>query len=206
MRKLKLKVCGMRTPENISGLVKLNPDFIGFIFYKKSKRFINGLDSELIKKIPRHIKKVGVFVNEDVEVITTNAATYQLDFIQLHGDEDVEFLKKLKKKDLNIIKVFRVTERLPENLMEYHEVASYFLFDTDTKNYGGSGEHFDWSILAHYDLTTPYLLSGGISTDDIETISNLDLHGLYGIDVNSRFESAPGFKNLDMLGELVEKL
>ncbi|MFK7951259.1 MAG: phosphoribosylanthranilate isomerase [Ekhidna sp.] len=206
MNQLKLKVCGMGQPENVAGLVDLCPDFIGFIFYKKSSRYMKDLDENLLKEIPATIKKVGVFVNEELSVVLELVEKFGLDYVQLHGDEDLDYCYELKSKGVQIIKVFRLMDEIPVSIGEYSEVADYFLFDTQTPNYGGSGKHFDWSILNGYNLETPFLLSGGIKLEDIEDIRKIDSKALVGIDVNSKFEIEPGLKDLKMIGELRKQL
>lgn len=206
MNELKLKVCGMKDPENIKGLIDLRPNFIGFIFYPKSPRYSSDFDADLISRIPISIKKVGVFVNENESTVLSIANKYGLEYIQLHGDEDVEYVKYLKSKGLKIIKVFRMMDSLPVSAKAFDGEVDYFLFDTATPNYGGSGRHFDWNILKNYNLETPFLLSGGIELGDVEKIKSLDIDKLAGIDVNSRFEIEPGLKNLALIKELIEAI
>ncbi|WP_421764873.1 phosphoribosylanthranilate isomerase [Ekhidna sp.] len=202
MSELKLKVCGMRDPENIQGLLDLKPDFIGFIFYSKSPRFVSEIDEDFIMRIPLSIRKVGVFVNETIERIVALADKYGLKYIQLHGDEDLSFANALKERGLKIIKVFRVMDAIPFYAKNYKGIADYFLFDTASINYGGSGRHFDWNILNNYNLDIPFLLSGGVQLKDIENIKMMNIPQLAGIDVNSQFEIEPGLKDLDKLREL----
>jgi len=196
---MKLKVCGLKHPENIAGVLESSPDFIGLIFYEKSPRFIDALDAEFVKSISS-AKKVGVFVNASTEYILESSEKYGLDFIQLHGDESLKMVKKLKSKGLDIIKVFRVSENLPEGLEKFVSVAKYFLFDTKTASYGGSGERFDWQILQ--DVAHPFFLSGGLRLEDVEAIKNLQFEHLVGIDVNSQFERDPGIKDIDKINQL----
>ena len=125
-----------------------------------------------------------------------------MDYIQLHGDEDVDFALRLKSNGLKIIKVFRVADQLPSDLKNYDGVADLFLFDTATKDYGGSGRHFNWEILKEYSLDVPYLLSGGIRLEDLSSIKELKLNSLVGIDVNSQFETEHGLKDLELVNEL----
>lgn len=202
MKQLKLKVCGMKDAADIQELVEVKPTFIGFIFYKKSPRFVSELAEESITSIPNDIKKVGVFVSEELETILSVYDSYGLDYVQLHGNESLELSKQLKAKGCGIIKVFSVTDHLPESLDRFAPCSDYFLFDTATTLYGGSGRHFDWSILSEYNLPTPFLLSGGIGLDDIDEIKKLDIQGLAGIDVNSKFEIAPGKKDMDKVRSL----
>jgi phosphoribosylanthranilate isomerase len=202
MNNLKLKVCGMKDSENIQELSSTYPDFIGFIFYNKSPRFGSDLDEGIVNSIPSSIKKVGVFVNERIETILRIKKKYALDYVQLHGDEDVVFSRKLKENGVAIIKVFRLKNMLPNTLKEFEPYSDYFLFDTASSGYGGAGYHFDWSILENYHLRTPFLLSGGIELNDLSKIKKLDIKGLVGIDVNSRFEVSPGLKDLKKVKEL----
>ncbi len=192
----------MRDPENIRQLIKLKPDFIGFIFYGKSPRYVSEPDEDFFSWIPMSIKKVGVFVNEELDTVLQLHDKLGLDYVQLHGDEDLDFSKKLKENGVRIIKVFRMLDSLPYSLSSYSEYSDYFLFDTATPDYGGSGRHFDWSILNAYNLETPFLLSGGIENDDVEAIRKMKIDSLVGIDVNSRFELSPGVKDINKLKEL----
>ncbi|MEQ8903999.1 phosphoribosylanthranilate isomerase [Ekhidna sp.] len=206
MNNLKLKVCGMRDPANISGLLDLKPDFIGFIFYPKSPRYVDEMDEDFIMRIPLSIHKVGVFVNESLEKIVAAANKYGLEYIQLHGDEDLDFAKAVKAKGLKVIKVFRVMDTIPVVAKKYEGIADYFLFDTKTADYGGSGRHFDWNILRNYNLNVPFLLSGGVQLEDIDKIKEMNIEKLIGVDVNSRFELEPGLKDLGKLKLLKEVL
>lgn len=203
---LKLKVCGMKNADEITRLSALSPDFIGFIFYKKSKRFAELLSEETLNQIPKHIKKVGVFVNEELALVKKIVSKCNLDFVQLHGDEDLGYCEQLVDQGIKIIKVFRVSSTLPDSFQEFDKVADYFLFDTSTDKYGGSGKHFDWTILEGYDCEKPFLLSGGISLEDIEMIKSLKFPKLIGLDVNSRFEIEPGRKNIELLTKLKEAI
>ncbi|MEP1032049.1 phosphoribosylanthranilate isomerase [Ekhidna sp.] len=206
MKELKLKVCGMRDLENIQELIALKPDFIGFIFYPKSPRYVSELDEDFIMRIPLSISKVGVFVNEPLDSILDKANKYGLEYIQLHGDEDLSFANALKEKGLKIIKVFRVMDAIPFFAKNYVGIADYFLFDTASMNYGGSGRHFDWNILKNYNLKVPFLLSGGVQLADISIIKSMEIDQLVGIDVNSRFEIEPALKDIDKLNELKASL
>ncbi|WP_436515787.1 phosphoribosylanthranilate isomerase [Ekhidna sp. To15] len=202
MKELKLKVCGMRDPDNIQELIALKPNFIGFIFYRKSPRYVNEMDEDFIMRIPISISKVGVFVNESLETILEIANRYGLEYIQLHGDEDLTFANALKERGLKIIKVFRVMDTIPFFAKNYEGIADYFLFDTASINYGGSGRHFDWNILKNYNLNVPFLLSGGVQLEDIPKIKLMGIEQLVGIDVNSRFEQEPALKDIEKLRQL----
>ena len=206
MNTLKLKVCGMRVPENIEGLLEVVPDFIGFIFYPKSSRYVGNMEEHLIDRIPSSIRKVGVFVNETIENVLETVSRYNLDYVQLHGDEDLEYAMRLKEHELRVIKVFSVSDELPEDLHAYEGIVDYLLFDTRSKNYGGSGKQFDWNILTSKEISVPFFLSGGIGLEDVDQIKSLHLPELAAIDVNSKFEIEPGLKDLERIRELRSKL
>ncbi len=199
-----LKVCGMREADNINALVGLEPDFIGFIFYSKSPRYVVGNE---LPAIPKQIKKVGVFVNESEDYIMRMVASYDLDMAQLHGDETAELANSLRNKGIGVIKVLSVLDEMPHSEISAHQqTVDYFLFDTKTQKHGGSGQKFDWSILEQYESETPFFLSGGIDLDDIERIKTLNLPKLFAIDVNSRFELEPGVKDIEKLRALKHQL
>lgn len=198
---MKLKVCGMREENNIRELLALSPDFVGLIFYPKSPRYVT--EPVDWKNWPEDIKKVGVFVNPTEEAVLEKVKEYQLDFIQLHGGESVDFVKALHEQGLKLIKVFGVMDELPIRKMEpYEAYVDYFLFDTKTPAYGGSGKKFDWLILMDYSLNKPFFLSGGIDIADVAAIQGLKLDKLLAIDINSRFEVEPGLKNIKKVKEL----
>ncbi len=201
---LLLKVCGMRDQGNIESVATINPDFMGFIFYDKSPRFVS---EPISLTIDSSIKKVGVFVNSTIDYVLSKVEEYSLDIVQLHGNESVSFVEELRSKNLKIIKVLRVIDSLPVDEIErFDPYVDYFLFDTKTEDYGGSGRHFDWNILFDYKVRTPFLLSGGIDLEDIEIIKKLGVTQLIGIDVNSRFEIEPGLKDQQKLNELRDLL
>jgi phosphoribosylanthranilate isomerase len=197
-----LKICGMKYHENILDVSKLLPDYLGFIFYEKSSRYFNGE----IPKIPASIKKVGVFVNASSEEITSKIKKYNLDLIQLHGNETPEFCENLKQENIEIIKVFSVDDDFDyEILNEYENVSDYFLFDTKGKLHGGNGVTFNWQILEKYKSQKPLFLSGGIGIEEISKIKTLNLP-IYAIDVNSKFEIEPGLKNIKLLQDAIQLL
>jgi phosphoribosylanthranilate isomerase len=192
---MKLKICGMKYPENILEVSQLLPDYIGFIFWEKSSRYFDGE----IPKINKSIKKVGVFVDATLEEIISKIEKYDLDVIQLHGNESPEFCENLKKKNIQIIKVFSVNDDFNFSILEpFENACDYFLFDTKGKLPGGNGITFNWQILKQYKLTKPFFLSGGIGLDEIENIKKLNLP-IYAIDVNSKFEIEAGLKNIELL-------
>jgi len=199
-----IKICGLKYPENIQAVSALKPDFMGFIFYPKSPRYADPLDIKTLEALPPTIKKIGVFVNEDIENILTIAYKYKLDGLQLHGTELVDMCRKLKKLGYLVIKAFPIAEAYNFKVTKAYEgVCDYFLFDTKTDAYGGSGVKFNWQILKGYKGETPFLLSGGIAVDDAEAIRKIE-HPLFaGIDLNSKFELKPGLKNISLLKEFI---
>lgn len=201
---MKLKVCGMKLKNNISEISKLSPDFMGFIFWSKSKRFFNEKSIHISNKI----NKVGVFVNQDYDFILDKINNFKLDFIQLHGEEDYQFCKKIKTR-CKVIKVFNIGSDFDfEILNSFESVCDYFLFDTKGDSYGGNGIKFDWKLLKKYPSKKPFLLSGGIDvTDFTEILKIKELKiPLIGIDINSKFEFEPGFKNIKKVKELIKKM
>lgn len=191
---MKIKVCGMRDKENISGLLALKPDYIGFIFYDQSKRFVANFPQI---EIPSTIKKVGVFVNETIDEIVEKVKKHQLDFVQLHGDEVAYYCEKLAAKNIKIIKVFSVDENFNFSATKpFEKCVALFLFDTKGNNYGGNGVKFNWDLLQNYKGKTPFLLSGGISKNDATEINKFKHFAFLGIDINSGFELEPALKNV----------
>lgn len=204
---MKIKVCGMRNAENVKALAALKPDYMGFIFYRHSKRNVAADHMLALPKLPKSIKKTGVFVNATYQEIKEKAALYSLDAVQLHGDESPPFCKVLKQDGLEIIKAFGVHEDFYFYVTEpYQGCVDYFLFDTKTSEYGGSGMPFNWEILKNYPYSTPYFLSGGISPENLNQVLSIKDERLYAVDLNSKFELEPGLKNVDELKAAFEKL
>jgi len=200
MNKLKLKICGMKFAANIAAVASLQPDYLGFIFYGQSPRFISDVSAELIKYIPSEIKTVGVFVNEDLEVVKKKVNLYQLKAVQLHGNEAPGYCADLKSTfgGIEVIKAFGVDEEFDFSILDgYNDVVDYFLFDTKTKAHGGSGKTFDWKILENYELNKAYFLSGGIDLEHAAAIKQIEDSRLYALDINSRFEVEPGVKDVE---------
>lgn len=196
---MKLKICGMKYPDNILEVGSLLPDYMGFIFWEKSARYFDGD----LPNLPKSIRKVGVFVNESIPIILEKIAKYDLQAIQLHGHESVEFCKDLKSEidaAIEIIKVFSVDDTFDFNVLEpFETVCDYFLFDTKGKLPGGNGTTFDWKVLANYPSSKPFFLSGGIGLDEMDAVNEILKTNLpvYAIDVNSKFEIEPGLKNIN---------
>lgn len=204
---IKLKVCGMKYFDNIQAVGALLPDYIGFIFHAKSARYFN---TDRIPEIPESIKKTGVFVDADIDFVATSVKTYQLQALQLHGHESPEYISELKeccsnrKEKIEIIKVFSIKESFNfEVLKPYESVCDYFLFDTKGQLPGGNGYTFNWDVLNAYPSTTPFFLSGGIGLEEVEKLKSFIKSNAakycYAIDVNSKFETEPGLKNLKLL-------
>ena len=197
----------MRDSENIEELVKLAPDYIGFIFYDKSKRFVADFPKV---EILSTIKKVGVFVNEPVEVILDLVAKNKLDAVQLHGDESSEFCEELKtvfNHQIEIIKAFSVDKYFDFSITkEYESSCDLFIFDTKGGGYGGTGLKYDWTILNNYKGETYFLLSGGIGFNDIDIVNDFKHPKCIGVDLNSGFEDTPGLKNIKRLKEFIAEI
>ena len=185
----------MKFTENILEVGSLLPDFMGFIFWEKSSRYFDGE----MPILPKTIKKVGVFVDESIEIIQSKIEKHDLDCIQLHGIESVTYCQKLKKLPIEIIKVFSIKDNFDfEILNDFESVCDYFLFDTKGELPGGNGTTFDWNLLKKYPSDKPFFLSGGIGIEEIKLIKDMNLP-VYAIDINSKFETKPGFKNRELL-------
>lgn len=229
---MKLKVCGMKYVENIQEVAGLQPDYLGFIFYEKSKRNFEGI----IPELPKGIKKTGVFVNEMLEIVISMVEEYRLEAIQLHGDESVVYIEELRKQlaerkalfteenkqikkkknqhyisenTVEVLKVFGIKDAFDFDVLKpYLEVVDFFLFDTKGKERGGNGTKFDWRVLENYPFDKPFFLSGGIGVTDVKELQELSNSELpiYALDVNSKFESAPGKKNIEELKKFKKSL
>lgn len=198
-----IKVCGMTEAENIRKVEELGVDMLGFIFYPKSPRCLY----EMPNYMPARAKRVGVFVNESKENVLIYADRFDLDYIQLHGNESPEYCRCLYNNGLHLIKAFSIS--LSKDLQvssAYHQWCDYFLFDTKSPQYGGSGNQFDWNILHRYNGTTPFLLSGGINSYSVKAIQAFH-HPLFaGVDINSRFETKPGVKDVERIANFLTNL
>ncbi|NIJ56158.1 phosphoribosylanthranilate isomerase [Dyadobacter arcticus] len=202
---MKIKVCGLRQQDNIEKVVALQPNFIGFIFYEKSPRFVGDeLNEEYVKSIPQNIKKVGVFVNASPGHILNTVKKYDLQYAQLHGNEMPDICRSIRQKGVSVIKAFSINDQFNFAMLNnYKSFCDLFLFDTKGDNPGGNGTSFDWKLLKRYDNEKPFFLSGGIGLDNIEEIITLSKTlPIYGIDVNSQFEIEPGIKDVNKLEEL----
>ena len=197
---VKIKICGMKNEANILEIAALLSDYLGFIFVKDSPRYFEGT----IPTLPKSIKKTGVFVDESLDQISKMVLKYDLQAVQLHGQESIDFCEQLREKlsaKIEIIKAFAVDGNFDfDHIKSYDSVCDYYLFDTKGKLAGGNGKTFDWSILEKYKSKKQFFLSGGIGVNEIQQIhkilnSNLPI---YAIDCNSKLESEPGIKDLKL--------
>ena len=200
------KVCGMRESDNIRQVATLKPDYMGFIFYEPSSRFV-GYDFIIPAELPPSTKRVGVFVNHSISFVKATARKHQLHYAQLHGEESITYCEELGQQDIKIIKVFRVDEDFDfDTTHPFEQVADYFLFDTKGKLYGGNAKPFDWTLLNKYNQSVPFFLSGGINADNIKSLKEYTLFNIHAIDINSGVEDKPGVKNTDKISEIINHL
>lgn len=195
-----VKVCGMRDAENIRQVEQAGADWMGFIDYERSPRYVEGVPEYL----PVSLQKVGVFVNASLPHIQERIADWHLDFVQLHGKESPEFCQQLQATGMKVIKAFSL--RTPEDVQateDYIPFCDYFLFDTPCQGYGGSGKSFDWELLTHYQGSVPFLLSGGLNPTSLEALAAFHHPRWAGIDLNSGFEQAPGMKDASSLSTFI---
>lgn len=204
MKDLKVKVCGMKSSEEIQELIDSNLiDYIGFIFYPKSLRYITE-----VPKLDGKFKRVGVFVNEELETIQAKINSYTLDVLQLHGNESVSEVKQLKEViQKPIFKAFGMDERFDFKICtSYEPYVDAFLFDTKTEKYGGSGKQFDWSILQNYKGEKPFVLSGGLDEKALNELKNYSFRKMVGVDLNSKFELSPGQKDTKRIIQTIKQI
>lgn len=204
---MKLKICGLKYPENIKKITTMNLDYIGFIFYKNSPRYIeNNFSVDFVNSIPEHIQKVGVFVNESEDNIFNTIAQYNLNAIQLHGNESEQICKEFKPY-IKVIKAFCIDEQFNFSILEkYIHSVDYFLFDTASESYGGTGKAFNHQLLLNYTYKVPFFMSGGIDGTKLKTIIDLNLKYLYALDINSKFEINPGLKDVSKIKTFINQL
>lgn len=207
-RDLIIKVCGMRDADNIKDVAKLVPDYMGFIFWQHTPRSATAMPESNTSLLAASTKPVGVFVNEDVDTIIATCRAYSISTVQLHGQESADICSQLKSHGLHVWKAFGLDTTFDfSTLNPYTDSVDMFVFDTKTPRAGGSGVRFDWSILDSYTGPVPYLLSGGINPDSVDDIIAASNHPyMAGIDLNSRFETAPGIKDSKKLTNFVNSL
>ncbi|OCX53574.1 hypothetical protein BEL04_04575 [Mucilaginibacter sp. PPCGB 2223] len=228
---MKIKVCGLKYPDNINAVAALEPDYVGFICYDQSPRFIDDLPADALTGLKP--LKTGVFVSHGIDKIIEKVSEYDLDVLQLHGQESpvicdalknkkpmivthiVDVVKNGRKvmklsgetrktvqleKDVVVIKAFGLDDGFDFSQLDaYVGVVDYFLFDTKTSQHGGSGKKFNWDILEQYTLDVPFFLSGGLSLDNLAEVKKIKHPAFYGVDLNSRFETEPGLKDIGLL-------
>ncbi|QIH32172.1 phosphoribosylanthranilate isomerase [Sphingobacterium sp. DR205] len=204
---IKIKVCGMKHPDNIVGVTALAVDYIGFIFYEKSKRFVGDANQDYIKGL-KGIIKVGVFVNANLTEVHRKIEEFDLDAVQLHGNESPQFCAELKQcTPVTVIKAFGIDPHFDWSVLDaYVGVIDYFLFDTKSNSHGGTGLQFDWSLLHQYKLDCPYFLSGGLNANNIKDALQANDPRLYALDLNSKFEVEPGLKDIDLLAHSINSI
>lgn len=204
---LKVKVCGLTEPANIEEIAGLSPDFMGFIFYPGSKRFIGLQPASSFVTKPEGILRTGVFVDDTLAGIINSINYYSLDVVQLHGNESPDFCLKLKETSVITVKAFEVSNSLNfRRLMPFLECCDYFLLDTGTGEKGGSGQKFDWTRLNDYDLGKPFFLGGGIGPGDASAIKRIIHPDLFAVDINSCFEISPGIKDVEKVKKFISEI
>jgi phosphoribosylanthranilate isomerase len=205
---MQFKVCGITNIEQAEAIASQGVHYIGFIFYPSSKRYaLSSLSLEDIAGFkPTNAKKVGVFVNETIENVLDTARKAGLDMIQLHGDEDASYCATIQEA-FPVIKVFRVSKELP-NFTAFENAAAYYLFDTDSTLYGGTGQHFNWELIKKTRFNKSFFLSGGIGINDVQGIQVLKAatagKDLVALDMNSKFETSPGIKNIELIKTFID--
>ena len=200
-----VKVCGMREPDNIRAVEQLGADWLGFIFWPRSSRYV----SERPSYLPQQAKRVGVFVDADMEDVLQHIADYSLHIVQLHGKESPDYIQTLRTAAPAALVIKALNVATPADLEQtkaYEGLVDYFLFDTKGPSVGGNGTQFDWTVLDAYHDTTPFLLSGGIGPDDASRVSAFRHPRLAGIDLNSRFEQSPALKDVNLLRRFLSQL
>lgn len=194
----------MRDPANILDVASLSPDYLGFIFYPTSPRFV-GKDFKPPSTLPATIKRVGVFVNESNQFILSKAKEAGFTFVQLHGNETPDQASALKDAGLKIIKVFSVDDEFNFDVTKpFQKLVDYFLFDTKGKFYGGNAKTFNWNVLNQYNQELPFFLSGGLTPENITSLDSLQSMNLHALDLNSGVELSPGIKSKEKVGQIIE--
>jgi phosphoribosylanthranilate isomerase len=198
----------MCEPENILAAAQLKPDLLGFIFYQESPRYAGAsLDPEILASLPSDIMKAGVFVNPDFNMLLETVVKYSFDAVQLHGNESPELCARIKNSGIQCIKAFNISDTIdPKVFDDFIECTDYFLFDARSIKFGGSGQKFDWNLLDTMDRGHKFFLSGGIGPQDIDNIAAISNQSFHGIDLNSRFEIKPGFKDIEKLKIFINEL
>ncbi len=201
---MKIKVCGLRDISNINALNEIQIHFIGLNFYRKSKRYIDHNQAYLLSNYREH-KKVGVFVNARKQYLLDMVKIYGLEYVQLHGNESPSYVKAIREH-VKVIKVFSIQSKEDFINIELYKDCDFFLFDTKTPDYGGSGKKFDWALLDNYKGKTKFFLAGGIGPDDVQRIKLINHPSFHALDINSAFEIEPGVKDVEQIIQFLNNL
>ena len=202
-----IKICGMKEPGNVKEVAALHPDMLGFIFYKASPRYAGDLSPRALERLPAAIGIVGVFVNAETGFIENIVRRYKMDTIQLHVDVPPDMGHYFVRKGYRVIKAFGIEEAGDfQRTLPYESACQLFLVDTRSRQFGGTGKSFDWNLLNRYEESVPYLLRRGIAWENREEIGKIKHPKLAGLDLNSRFETAPGMKNIHLLSRFLAEL
>ncbi len=202
-----IKVCGLKDPDNIARVASLSPMLMGFIFHERSPRSAIGLSPDVVHSLPPYIRPVAVFRDSPLDVIIKTCYDYKIDIVQLHGAETPLMCRVLRDNGYKVIKAINVNTRYDlERPRQYVDDVDLMLFDTPSPMGGGSGQKFDWTLLKDYDAPIPYMLSGGIGPDDVDRVVEAVRPGMVGIDINSRFETEPGVKDISLLAKFILSL
>jgi len=204
---LNIKICGMREVDNIREVLTFQPDFLGFILYSKSSRYVNRDRLEKINAIDfGSTEKVGVFVNEEPQKIISVAHRYHFKYIQLHGDETDEVIQTMKEQGLKVIKVISVATSADLGMIHNYPSANYLLFDTKGQKRGGNGYKFDWRLLENIATDKPIFLSGGLGVEDLKSVQEKNMENLMGLDFNSKLEEKPARKDIAKIKQLMNQI
>jgi phosphoribosylanthranilate isomerase len=199
---VKVKICGITNYDDAMAAADLGADILGFNFYPKSPRYIPPKDAvKIIDRLPAFVDVAGVFVNAPFKQIRQIMEDCELSWVQLHGDEDPKFCQQFQALNVKIIKAIRVKSRADIDTAEIFSTDAVLLDAFDPKKYGGTGLSFDWNIVGH--IATRVFLAGGINPDNAVKAIQL---GVYGIDICSGIESAPGKKDHKKMKKLFENI
>lgn len=208
---MNIKVCGITSMKQLQQLDGLDIAFAGLNFYKHSPRYAGDkISKEELSDADLDIKKVGVFVNAELDEIMQTVEDFGLDVVQLHGDE-TPHLCEMVSNEVETIKTFRIDDKsdtlIDYILKDYDEVCDYYLFDTASKNgFGGTGKKFDWKQVADSKIEKPFFMSGGIGPEDGKLIKKFKHPDFYGVDINSLFEKEPGVKDMALVLQFIHSL
>lgn len=204
---MKIKVCGMRYSSNVAAVAEVYPDYMGFIFYPPSPRDCSGMSTSVVGQLPESVTPVAVTVNMGDDSILALAGRYGFNTVQLHGDETPDQCRGLRERGLTVFKAIGIKDESSlEDALAYEGNVDMFVFDTSSASRGGTGKKFDWDLLGNYKGQTPFLLSGGLGPEDVERVRNLRHEKFVGIDLNSRFETAPALKDAALLKNFFKQI